>query len=264
MDAERHPDALADRQGGLAAARRRRLGRAVRAFTWWSGPINTESATAFTPGQFDTQGIVPIGYAVFAMALGIAAGTVFRRILPALAATLGAFGALLLILQNFVRPHYLPAVTKTFPLADVNRGPSRSDWLMGGSVLDPHGAVVGPIAKDGGWGIHGATPAHCSTAAMESLNKTTSCLSADGYRALTTYQPASRYWAFQGIESAIRSPSPPPWSPSPSSSSSAATPEQSVKSSTASARIFALRGRGPNQSTFGPAACVTAEVSGRN
>ena len=50
-------------------------GGAVSAlFTWWSGPINAESGTAFTPGQFDTQGIVPIGYAVFAMSLGIAVG----------------------------------------------------------------------------------------------------------------------------------------------------------------------------------------------
>jgi hypothetical protein len=50
--------------------------------TWWSGPTNALSASAFVPGQFDTQGIVPIGYAVFAMALGIAVGTVARRTPP--------------------------------------------------------------------------------------------------------------------------------------------------------------------------------------
>src|SRR5579872_5487955 len=59
--------------------------------TWWSGPINALSASAFVPGQFDTQGIVPIGYAVFAMALGIAAGTLARRTLPAIAVALGGF-----------------------------------------------------------------------------------------------------------------------------------------------------------------------------
>jgi hypothetical protein len=32
--------------------------------TWWSGPGNAQHASAFEPGHFDTQGIVPIGYAV--------------------------------------------------------------------------------------------------------------------------------------------------------------------------------------------------------
>ena len=41
----------------------------------------------FTQGSFDIQGIVPIGYAVFAVALGIAAGALIGRSLPALAVT---------------------------------------------------------------------------------------------------------------------------------------------------------------------------------
>jgi hypothetical protein len=79
--------------------------------TWWSGPTNALSASAFVPGQFDTQGIVPIGYAVFAMALGIAAGTVARRTLPAIAVALGGFIGLRLVISNFLRPHYMSAIT---------------------------------------------------------------------------------------------------------------------------------------------------------
>jgi hypothetical protein len=30
-----------------------------------------------------------------------------------------------------------------------------------------------------------------------------SCMTAHGYRGYVTYQPASRFWAFQGIETAI-------------------------------------------------------------
>ena len=59
--------------------------------TWWSGPENAQRANAFQPNYFDTQGIVPIGYAVFAMALGITAGVLFRRTFPAIAVTLGGF-----------------------------------------------------------------------------------------------------------------------------------------------------------------------------
>ena len=39
--------------------------------TWWSGPNNALQANAFDPGRFDIMGIVPVGYAVFATALGI-------------------------------------------------------------------------------------------------------------------------------------------------------------------------------------------------
>ncbi len=39
-----------------------------------SGPKNVAYLNAFKPGDFDVQGIVPAAYALFAMALGIAAG----------------------------------------------------------------------------------------------------------------------------------------------------------------------------------------------
>jgi hypothetical protein len=41
--------------------------------TWWSSAVNALNHQNFQPGQFDIQGIVPVGYAVFAVALGIAA-----------------------------------------------------------------------------------------------------------------------------------------------------------------------------------------------
>src|SRR5262249_45522545 len=54
--------------------------------TWWSGPNNALLANAFNPGRFDIMGIVPVGYAVFATALGITAGALLRRAPPAIAA----------------------------------------------------------------------------------------------------------------------------------------------------------------------------------
>ena len=40
--------------------------------TWWFAPLNALNLYQFTQGRFDIQGIVPFGYAVFAVALGIA------------------------------------------------------------------------------------------------------------------------------------------------------------------------------------------------
>ena len=73
-------------------------------------------ANAFQPSQFDSQCIVPIGYAVFAMALGIAAGTVARRTLPAIAVALGGFIGLRLVISDFFRSHFIPAVTAYYKL----------------------------------------------------------------------------------------------------------------------------------------------------
>ncbi|MGA9834281.1 MAG: ABC transporter permease, partial [Trebonia sp.] len=40
--------------------------------TWWSGPRNAAFGDAFQSNYFDQQGLVPVAYAVFATALGIA------------------------------------------------------------------------------------------------------------------------------------------------------------------------------------------------
>ena len=59
--------------------------------TWWSGTPNSLYANRFDGTQFDTQSVVPIAFALFAVALGLAAGSVLRRTLPALAATVGIY-----------------------------------------------------------------------------------------------------------------------------------------------------------------------------
>ena len=47
--------------------------------SWWIRPSNGANGSRFTVLIFDQQGIVPIGYTLFAVALGIFAGTVTGR-----------------------------------------------------------------------------------------------------------------------------------------------------------------------------------------
>ena len=90
-------------------------GGAVSALvTWWSSPVNALQHQNFQPSQFDIQGIVPVGYALFAVALGIAAGALLRRTLPALAITIVVFTFLRLVIGQDLRPHYLTALTMTY------------------------------------------------------------------------------------------------------------------------------------------------------
>ncbi len=190
----------------LAAAA---CGGAIAALvTWWSGPDNAVAVNAFRPGQFDVQGIVPVGYAVFAMALGIAAGTVTRRILPAIAVTLGGFIALRLVIADFVRPHYMAAVT-TYYNVTGSFTPSGSAWLFSQGAVSRTSQVV--LA---GWGeLYPALPAACQKLIPASaspsgkdgspMSAVFSCMRTHGWRGFATYQPASRYWPFQGIETGI-------------------------------------------------------------
>ena len=46
-------------------------------------------------------------------------------------------------------------------------------------------------------------PSACQTLVFQGPHKFFPCLTAHGYREFITYQPASRYWAFQGIETGI-------------------------------------------------------------
>ena len=66
-------------------------------FAWmvtrWSYPLVTASDGRFGFGVFDLRGIVPIAYALFALALGTFAGALIRKTVPAMAVTLGAFVA---------------------------------------------------------------------------------------------------------------------------------------------------------------------------
>ena len=80
---------LAVRAGWLLLAAAVLAGAVSALVTWWMGPDHALTADAFKANRFNITGIAPVGYAIFAMALGICAGALLRRTLPALAVTLG-------------------------------------------------------------------------------------------------------------------------------------------------------------------------------
>lgn len=175
--------------------------------TWWSGPDNALQADAFGPGRFDIMGVVPVAYTLFAMAAGIAAGLLVRRTIPAIGLTLAAYLAVRLLIDQWVRPHYLAAVTHVYGLTQ-NWIPSGAVWQLGSGVVNPSGHVlpmtngqdIGPNVPDI------AVPGSCASGASQAVNNpggALSCMQRLGYRQFVTYQPASRYWAFQGIEAGI-------------------------------------------------------------
>jgi ABC-type transport system involved in multi-copper enzyme maturation permease subunit len=182
-------------------------GGAVSALvTWWSSPLNALNQANFQPSQFDIQGIVPVGYAIFAVALGIAAGALLRRTLPALAVTIGVFTFLRLVIGQDLRSHYMTALTALYGFGHAFSPPG-SYWLISHGLVGPgHHLLTAPANVSGAHldGVPlGSMPHVCQTLAFQGPKILISCLNARGYRGFMTYQPASRYWAFQGIETGI-------------------------------------------------------------
>ncbi len=134
------------------------------AMTYWRVPQNHLDGR-FAPDSFGFEGIVPIGYTLFAFALGVAAGALLRRTAAAMAATIGVFLVVRTVVESWARPRYLAAKVMSFvgrPPADVPSS-HHGDWMLSMGIPRP----------------------------------------GSGFPTILTYQPAARYWLFQGIETAI-------------------------------------------------------------
>jgi hypothetical protein len=152
--------------------------------TWWSSPIDHVNMNRLTPGVFDRRGIVAIGYAAFAFTLGLTAGAVIRRTLPAMAGTLVVFVAARVLISDQVRPHLRAALMLAGP---VRRGP----------IGVPGTGVAPPLP--GAWLLSHSTEAKCTIGTGPAVH---TCPGTP-FRVLYTYQPASRFWPFQSDEMAI-------------------------------------------------------------
>jgi hypothetical protein len=172
--------------------------------TWWSGPDNALHRDAFNLGRFDITAIVPVAYALFAMALGIAVGTLLRRTLPAMAVTLAGFIAVRGAIALWLRPHYMSAVTVFYKVA-AGYTPPGSYWQLAQGVLGPDGQPVPQPNGPAAFGIPmGYLPASCAPLNGGATRIAPSCAQALArFRGFITYQPAGRYWAFRGIETGI-------------------------------------------------------------
>lgn len=86
------------------------------AITAWAHHIDHTQQNRIEPSIFGARGIVPIGYAVFAFVLGVTLGMLIRRTVPAMAATLVSYVAVVVSMPLWIRAHLVPATHTTPPL----------------------------------------------------------------------------------------------------------------------------------------------------
>jgi hypothetical protein len=208
--------------------------------SWWFSPLDKVNKNRFSPAAFGLHGFVPAGYALFAFALGAAVGLLVRRTLPAMAITLVGFTAVRVVVAELIRPHFMSPVTTSLPLGQAGVGfeaatpgaplmvvanaPNLPNALITSSRLAnaagqaPTAATVkslcpklgqGPPAgfqqstSSGGGPFGGHTSVQSvSQNAQQVFNQCIDRLSSK-YHVLVAYQPASRFWTFQTMETAL-------------------------------------------------------------
>ena len=190
-------------------------GLATLAVTVWSRPIDKTALDdpRMSPIVFAARGIVPIGYAAFAFALGVTVGMLVRRTLPAMAITLAVFVAVQLAMPRLVRAHLIPPVRADVTITASNLemfaarapdGPVRvsaraSDpgaWVLSSHTVDKSGHSVDTIPLS-------LAATECAPSKRGLAPSCFAKIARLGYRQRVTYQPASRFWALQAYETAI-------------------------------------------------------------
>jgi len=185
---------------------------------WWASPFyraaraaggqNPLSLTRFAPALFDATGVAPVGYAAFAFSLGVTVGVLVRRTLPAMAITLALFAAIQILWPTFVRPHLIPPARATQALDTVNLdgigiqnngqlllrvgtvSGRAADWILSSQPVNAAGQPV-------------TTVPHACASPESGPDNFVACLASHGIQMQVSYQPASRYWAFQWLETGI-------------------------------------------------------------
>jgi ABC-type transport system involved in multi-copper enzyme maturation permease subunit len=156
---------------------------------WWRGPFDSLNGR-MSPDGFDVEGIVVPAYAVFALAVGVLAGALLRRTIPAATAALGTFVATRLVVTTFLRPHYLPARHET--ATGLAPGPHARDWVLSNTLVDALGRHVSAARED-------LAILHAQNARIDAQEYLLSL----GWRRAISFQPADRFWTFQVVETLI-------------------------------------------------------------
>jgi hypothetical protein len=161
-----------------------------------NAPIGA-GASPLSAGLFDLRPVAFAAWTLAAFAIGVLAGMLIRRIVPAIVATLAAYAALALLTANVLRQHYLtPLLAKGSNLPGAAWITSEW-WTKGGKVVFGARPPLGLLPQlcpssfvaSGNGGIHSSG----------SLSPT-QCLLQHGYTEWADYQPISHFWPFQWIE----------------------------------------------------------------
>jgi hypothetical protein len=224
---------LAIKLGVTALAAAAAVGLLTFAVTWWAQPLDGALSSThgslparLTPVSFAMRGVVPVGYAVFAVVLGATLGAVFRRSLPAMAVTLAVVIFVQIAVPTWIRPHLMPTAEQTITfdrerldgisIGDTGPGsPLRisvntggvGNWVLSNQTVDASGRATDLPSWFGAClpapPAPGTTDATVRVQGPDTMDACFTRLNAEGYRQHVVYQPAKHFWPLQWVELAL-------------------------------------------------------------
>jgi hypothetical protein len=166
--------------------------------SWYYAPFFADgNQTSLAPTVFDLRGITFAAWTLATFAIGALAGMLIRRVVPAIVATLAAYAGLAAATGLYLRQHYLTALVTTKLNLPATAWILSVWWTKGGRFAFPGlppGSLLMRICPPPALG---SGPARFKPAPGTIIQ----CVIRHGYTQWTSYQPASRFWPFQWIES---------------------------------------------------------------
>jgi ABC-type transport system involved in multi-copper enzyme maturation permease subunit len=200
---------LAVKLGGVGLASMAVAGLASWAITAWASPLDRAGGW-MEPTTFSTRGVVPIGYAAFAFAVGVTAGMLLRRTVPAMAVTLVVVVLAFAGVVGFLRPHLSAQSTYQEKLQAEQIGsigisgngtgtremrveadaPVPGAWVLSNKIITSTGAVFrGP-----------ADASKCGPDAAGTRQDCTEWIASQNLQQKVMYVGAEKFWTLQWRE----------------------------------------------------------------
>src|SRR5262249_295578 len=102
---------------------------------WYRAPLDRVYGRLDGPSSYLLQGTVPLSYVLFALALTLAVGVIWRRTAPAMIASFVGFVAIRLFDDGWLRQRFLTPVSATWNI-DA-RGPQiNRSWVLSTGMSD--------------------------------------------------------------------------------------------------------------------------------
>jgi hypothetical protein len=165
----------------------------VAVATWSRSPLDHLNGR-MSINAYDTEGIVPIAYAVFVLGVAVAIGALWRRTVPALLVAFAVYVVGRAFMDSWLRQRLL--------------SPVKTTWLASGSGPNLNQAlVINQFVSDKNGHQLSSSAGLCIRGSGGLFPHTNVCVhpAARGAHVYATalYQPASRFWALQSVEFGI-------------------------------------------------------------
>ena len=168
-------------------------------FSWAYGPLigGKYGASVLAGNTFDLHAVTFAAWMLAAFSIGVLTGLLIRRVVPAMLATMAAWGVLAVVTGVFLRPHYEAPLVSSSPRLPPSSWVMSAWWTQNGKAVGS--STINELLQKAGAQVSGGSVSLRPGSALGNLSPT-QYLIQHGFTQVSSYQPGSRFWPFQWIE----------------------------------------------------------------